>query len=63
VKIHATVKIASKEQNDLVRFRQFMWKYLSCDCALEVENPRCWGGRHVSGPYESPMTSYDMQQA
>ena len=64
MKFHATVKIKSEETLQLEEaFRATMWKYLSCDCALEAENPRCKNGFHVSGPFESPMTSYDMQQA
>jgi len=64
VKFQAKVKIKSEEDLKLEEaFRATMWKYLSCDCALKVENPRCRNGFHVSGPYSAPMTSYDMQQA
>jgi len=62
VKFRATVKINKKPLRS-EEFREYLWKYLSCDCALKVENPRCENGRHVAGPFSDPMTSYDRQQA
>jgi len=67
VKFSAKVKVSP----DLVvslravnEFKEYLWKYLSCDCALGVENPRCDGqGKHIAGPFLDPMTSYDRQQS
>jgi len=64
VKFHATVKIKKPLQLEEEWLWQYLWKYISCDCALRVKNPRCDGnGKHVAGPFSDPRISWDRQQA